>query len=393
MEPTAPNPTPGLPADPVTGPTSDPAAGPAPTSSSSPLVAEPRAGRFFLLTLFVLSLAAFVWVIQIFLLHVVIAAVFATLCYPLQRRLAGWLKGRRGLAAIICTLVILLVLLIPIAFVMNLVIRQGIDVFRTFEPRVRQVLREGDAGLLGEIKRTKILNVVDLSQVDWDEVVADTAKFIGSIAPTVLNRTTRMTFGVVVDLFIVLFTIFYFLRDGEGILERVQRLLPLSEGNKRLLLERFAAISRATVKGTLVIALVQATLGGLTLLAFGYDHWLLWSVVMLVLAALPMVGTGMVLIPAGIIRIIGGDVWTGIAVIAVSVGVVSTVDNLLRPRLVGRDVKMHDLMIFFSTIGGIAVFGLMGFIIGPMVAAIFLTLLDIFSLEYFNRTADARPAP
>ena len=382
MEPNAPRPTP----DPPSEQSSEPPSAPSPHT-------EPRAGRYFLLMLFVIALAAFIWVIKIFLLHVVIAAVFATLFHPLQRRLTGWFRGHRGLAAAVSTLVILLALLAPLSFVLNLVVRQGIDVYHTFEPRVRQVLHEGDAGLLGEIKRTKILGVVDLSQVDWDEVVADTAKFIGSIAPKVLNRTTRMTFGVVVDLFIVLFTIFYFLRDGEGMLERIQRLLPLSERNKVLLAERFAAISRATVKGTLVIALVQATLGGLTLLAFGYDHWLLWSVVMLVLAALPMVGTGMVLIPAGIIRIIGGDVWTGIAVIAVSVGVVSTVDNLLRPRLVGRDVKMHDLMIFFSTIGGIAVFGLMGFIIGPMVAAIFLTLLDIFSLEYFNRTADARPAP
>lgn len=378
MEPNAPRPTPDAPPEP---------------SSASPSGAEPRAGRYFLLTLFVIALAAFIWVIKIFLLHVVIAAVFATLFHPLQRRLTAWFRGRRGLAAAASTLVILLALLAPLFFVLNLVVRQGIDVYHTFEPRVRQVLHEGDAGLLGEIKRTKILGVVDLSQVDWDEVVTDTAKFIGSIAPKVLNRTTRMTFGMVVDLFIVLFTIFYFLRDGEGILDRVQRLLPLSESNKRLLVERFAAISRATVKGTLVIALVQATLGGLTLLAFGYDNWLLWSVVMLVLAALPMVGTGMVLIPAGIIRIFSGDVWSGIAVIAISVGVVSTVDNLLRPRLVGRDVKMHDLMIFFSTIGGIAVFGIMGFIVGPMVAAIFLTLLDIFSLEYFSRPADAPSAP
>jgi predicted PurR-regulated permease PerM len=351
-------------------------------------VTEPRAGRIFLLVLFVLALVAFIWVIQIFLMHIVIAAVFATLFYPLQRRVAGWLRGRRGLAAIICTLVILLALLIPLGFVMNLVVRQGIDVYHSIQPKVQKILQEGDAGLLGELKRTKILGVVDLSEMDWDEVVQNTAKFIGSIAPKVLNRTTQMTFGVVVDLFIVLFTIFYFLRDGEGMLERIQRLLPLSEANKVRLADRFAAISRATVKGTLVIALIQGTVGGLTLLAFGFDNWLLWGVVMVVLAALPMVGTGLVLIPAGIIRIIGGDPWTGVGVIIVSVGVVSTLDNFLRPRLVGRDVKMHDLMIFFSTVGGIAVFGLMGFIVGPMVAAIFLTILDIFSLEYMNKPAD-----
>ena len=343
MEPNVPCPTPDAPSEP---------------SSTPPPGAESRAGRYFLLTLFVLALVAFIWVIKIFLLHIVVAAVFATLFYPLQRRLAGWLKGRQGLAAAFSTLVILLALLIPISFVMNLVIRQAIDVYHTFQPKVQQMLQEGDTGPLGELKKVK----------------------------------TQMTFGVIVDLFIVLFTIFYFLRDGRQILGRIQNLLPLSDTNKQLLASRFAAISRATVKGTLVIALIQGTLGGLTLLIFGFDNWLLWGVVMVVLAALPMVGTGLVLIPSGIYRIVSGDVWQGVAVILVSVLVVSTIDNFLRPRLVGRDVQMHDLLILFSTIGGIAVFGIMGFIIGPMVVALFLTILDIFSLEYMHRAAPVPPA-
>jgi len=377
MEPNVPCPTPDAPSEP---------------SSTPPPGAESRAGRYFLLTLFVLALVAFIWVIKIFLLHIVVAAVFATLFYPLQRRLAGWLKGRQGLAAAFSTLVILLALLIPISFVMNLVIRQAIDVYHTFQPKVQQMLQEGDTGPLGELKKVKILGVVDLSKVDWNELVSSTAKFIGSLAPKIVNRTTQMTFGVIVDLFIVLFTIFYFLRDGRQILGRIQNLLPLSDTNKQLLASRFAAISRATVKGTLVIALIQGTLGGLTLLIFGFDNWLLWGVVMVVLAALPMVGTGLVLIPSGIYRIVSGDVWQGVAVILVSVLVVSTIDNFLRPRLVGRDVQMHDLLILFSTIGGIAVFGIMGFIIGPMVVALFLTILDIFSLEYMHRAAPVPPA-
>ncbi|HOB53888.1 MAG TPA: AI-2E family transporter [Acidobacteriota bacterium] len=376
MEPNAPQPSPDPPSE---------------SSSTPPSDAGPRAGRYFLLTLFVLALVAFIWVIKIFLLHIVVAAVFATLFYPLQRRLAGWLKGRQGLAAAFSTLVILLALLIPISFVMNLVIRQAIDVYHTFQPKVQQVLQEGDAGPLGELKKVKILGVVDLSKVDWNELVSSTAKFIGSLAPKIVNRTTQMTFGVIVDLFVVLFTIFYFLRDGRQILGRIQNLLPLSDTNKQLLASRFAAISRATVKGTLVIALIQGTLGGLTLLIFGFDNWLLWGVVMVVLAALPMVGTGLILIPSGIYRIVSGDVWQGVAVILVSVLVVSTIDNFLRPRLVGRDVQMHDLLILFSTIGGITVFGIMGFIIGPMVVALFLTILDIFSLEYMNRAAPVPP--
>jgi len=147
-------------------------------------------------------------------------------------------------------------------------------------------------------------------------------------------------------------------------------------------MQRFVSVSRATVKGTLVIGLVQGTLGGLTLWIFGVSSPILWGLVMVILSIIPLVGGWLVLYPAAVIQLILGNTWEGVGIIIVTAVVISNVDTLLRPRLVGRDAGMHDLLIFFSTIGGISLFGIMGFIIGPVIAVFFLTILDIYSIEF-----------
>ncbi|NIR53056.1 AI-2E family transporter, partial [candidate division KSB1 bacterium] len=198
----------------------------------------------------------------------------------------------------------------------------------------------------------------------------------------VINKTSRGTFQVVTDLFITLFTMFYFFRDGDRLIQRIKYLSPLNDAHEEELMHRFVSVSRATIKGTLLIGLVQGVLGGLTLWFFGVGSAILWGVVMVFLSVIPLVGSWLVLYPAAIIQLILGNIWQGIGIFLVTVVVIANIDNLLRPRLVGRDAGMHDLMIFFSTLGGISLFGIMGFIIGPVIAVFFLTILDIYSIEF-----------
>ena len=133
--------------------------------------------------------------------------------------------------------------------------------------------------------------------------------------------------------------------------------------------------------------MAQGTFGGLTLAVFGVGHAILWGVVMVILSVIPVVGAWLVLYPAALIQILLGHTWQGVGIFLVTTIVISNIDTLLRPRVVGREAGMHDLMIFFSTLGGIAVFGIMGFIIGPVIAVFFMTLLDIYSIE-FKSTLD-----
>lgn len=197
--------------------------------------------------------------------------------------------------------------------------------------------------------------------------------------------------------FITFFAMFYFFRDGESIVNRLKFLSPLDERYEDQIINRFLSVSRATIKGTLVLAIIKGAMGGITFWIFGVPSPVLWGVIMVLLSIIPLVGGWLVMYPAGIILIVTGDVWQGIAIILIAAIPIGNIDNFLMPKLVGRDTGMHELMVFISTIGGLSVFGIMGFVIGPIIAAMFLTILDVYSVEFrqhleSNSSAGTGPA-
>lgn len=361
-----------------------------PVSQRSQTLERLRAAKFsriYLLLLLLLSGVLFYNVIRIFLVTILLATVFTALFYPLYEKLLVAFKNNQTLSAAVCCLILFLGLIIPVYFVADQVSQEAIRIFNSAVPQVKEIIRQGDRGLLGKIKNYPILKNIDLQDVDWQSSVQDIAKNAGNIIAKVINKTSRGTFQVIADLFITLFTMFYFFRDGEKLIKRIKYLSPLDDVYEEGLIHRFVSVSRATIKGTLLIGTIQGALGGMTFWFCGIDAAILWTVVMIILAIIPLVGSWLVLYPAAIIQLIMGNVWQGVTIILVTVVVISNVDNLLRPRFVGREAGMHDLMIFFSTLGGISVFGIMGFIIGPVIAVFFLTILDIYSIE-FKSTLD-----
>lgn len=159
-------------------------------------------------------------------------------------------------------------------------------------------------------------------------------------------------------------------------------LSPLANKYEDELIQRFVTVSKATIKGTLLIGLLKGVLGAITFWVFGIHGAMLWGVVMVILSVIPMVGFGLVMYPAAIVMMLIGQVWQGIAIFLIAAVIIAQVDNVLGPRIVAREAGMHDLLIFFSTLGGISLFGVMGFIIGPIIAALFVTVLDIYSIEF-----------
>jgi len=321
-------------------------------------------------------------VVKVFVIPILLAAVLTALFYPLYERLLRLFRGRRGLSSIVCCLVLFLGMLVPLYVVADLVSREVIAFYQKAVPAIREIIQQGDAGLLGRIKAWPIFSRVDFSQVDWQASLQDILRNSSRVIATVIDKTSRSTFQVVANLFITLFTLFYFFKDGPDVLKRLKYLSPLDDRHEDELIHRFVSISRATIKGTLVIGVVQGTLGGLTLWIFGVGQPVLWGVVMVILSVIPLVGSWLVLYPAGIIQLIVGNIWQGVGILLVSAIVIGNIDNLLRPRLVGREAGMHDLLIFFSTLGGMSLFGVLGFILGPVIAVFFLTLLDIYSIEF-----------
>lgn len=350
-----------------------------------------KLSRYFFVSILLGATLLFFFMVRTFLVPVLLATVFCTLFYPLFQRLTRLFRGRRSLAAIACCLLLLLGLVLPIYAVADMVVREAIDFYDTAEKQVRVAIEQGDAGPLGRLKRLPFIAELRLDQFDWRAALQNVGTSAGTFIAGLVRDTSAQTIQVLVVLFITLFTMFYFFRDGEDLWRRLKYLVPMEEQYEDAIAQRFAAVSRATIKGTLLIAILQGTLAGLVLWICGVGSPILWGVVATLFSIIPLVGAWLVLYPAAAIQLVTGHIWEGVVILVVTMVVIVNVDNLLRPRLVGQEAGLHDLMVFFSTLGGIGMFGAVGFIVGPVIAALFLAVLDIYSTKFKMELDDLGP--
>ncbi len=350
-----------------------------------------KLSRYFFVSILLGTTLLFFFMVRNFLVPVLLSTVFCTLFYPFFLRLVQLFRGRRSLAAIACCLLLLLGLVLPIYAVADMVVREAIDFYDTAEKQVRIAIEQGDAGPLGRLKRLPFLAELRLDQLDWRSALQNVGTSAGTFIAALIRDTSAQTIQVLVVLFITLFTMFYFFRDGEDLWRRLKYLIPMEEQYEDAIAQRFAAVSRATIKGTLLIAILQGGLAGLVLWICGVGSPILWGVVATLFSIIPLVGAWLVLYPAAAIQLLTGHIWQGVVILVVTMVVIVNVDNLLRPRLVGQEAGLHDLMVFFSTLGGIGMFGAVGFIVGPVIAALFLAVLDIYSTKFKMELDDLGP--
>ena len=250
---------------------------------------------------------------------------------------------------------------------------------------LERVAHGGDSSPLGRLPMFGWLKNLPLDQVDWGAQIQTLLRNLGSTAAAVINRTGTSALQLLFNLVIALFTMFYFFRDGDRIVQRVMYLSPLDKRYEQMFVDRLISVARATLRGSLIVGLVQGTLGALTLWAVGAKAPLLWGVVMAITAMIPMLGTWIILYPNAIVMFSQGRVFAGVVIVLMTALVITNIDNVIRPRLVGKQARMHDLLVFFSTLGGIAAYGLFGFIVGPIVGALLMALLEIYALEFKNQ--------
>jgi predicted PurR-regulated permease PerM len=339
--------------------------------------------RYLLGGLLAILAAVMFFMVKPFMAPIVLAATFATIFFPFYQWLAKRLWKRRSLAALLCCLMLIVGILIPMYLLGYFFANEAKDLYTTAGPKVKEFLgNDSTSNRLQALLPPAAQSLLARSGVDLTAVaknaIANGAKWIGPF----INKTSTGAIGLIANLFIMLFTMFFFFLDGEAFIKRIYRLSPLRPEYTKQLFSRFAQMSRATVKGTLVIGLIQGSLGCLVLLIFGVSSWMLWGLVMVALALIPFLGAWCVLIPAAIIQALQGHLWQGLGIFLCSVIVVSNIDNFLRPRIVGHDVNMHMLLVFFSSLGGIAMFGIVGFIVGPVLAALFMSVIEMYSVEF-----------
>ena len=340
-----------------------------------------RRQKFFIGLLIVASISFFVLLFG-FWQPIFWAAVIGIMFRPVQVRLAARLKGRKSLAAVLTVILIFFTVLVPALFVASAVTAEAAGLYRRIESgefEVGAVVRWVQHLLpqAAEWAAGFGLDLNDLSRKLSDAAVKG-SRFIASLALSAGQNVARF----IVMFFLMLYLLFFVLRDGDVILGHLHRAVPLPDEQERRLFNKFAQVSRATLKGTLVVGLVQGFLGGLIFAALGIQGAVFWGVVMVILSVLPAVGAGLIWGPAAIFLFVGGAWVKGLILVAYGVLVIGLVDNLLRPLLVGRDTKMPDYLILFSTLGGLTLVGITGFVLGPVIAALFLVVWQMFREDF-----------
>ncbi len=337
--------------------------------------------RAFLLFLVVAVTAAFLWMIRAFLVPLLLAATFASLAYPLQERLERRLRGRKGLAASLTLLTVVVVAGLPLAAFGVMLAGQGVKVTAAAGPWLQQTFAER----ADHIEKLQHLPGYALLRPHWSDILARVGNLgaaLGGLAFARLSDITAGTLGFMLDLAIILYAMFFFLASGPDILRRILYLMPLSHEDELQLLTRFRTMARATVKGIFVIGAVQGLAAGLAFAAAGVPSALFWGSVTALASLIPTVGTALVWGPAVIYLLVTGETVAGALVALWCAVVVGGVDNLLRPVLVGKDTQVHELLVLLSTLGGLMLFGLSGLLLGPVLAVMFLTVWDIYGAAF-----------
>jgi len=342
---------------------------------------SPDLQRKIFLFLLAAVTAAFVWILLPFFGAVLWAVALAILFTPLYRVLLGKMPGRRNLAALATLAICLVIVIIPLAVVAVSLVQEA--------SLVTQRIRSGEINFVRYLQQIIgvmpqwLLSLLDRFGLGNLEAmlsrIAQGAAQTGQLIATQALNIGQNTFDFLVSFALMLYMLYFFVRDGAALSKTMREALPMARPHTHFLLNKFTNVIRATIKGNVAVAAVQGALGGLAFWVLGVQGALLWAVLMAFLSLLPAVGAALIWLPVAVYFLATGHVWQGMALIVFGVVVIGLVDNVLRPILVGKDTQMPDYIVLMSTVGGMALFGVNGFVIGPVVAALFMATWDLFA--------------
>ena len=339
-----------------------------------------RASFYILLALVTV---AFAWLLIPYYSAVLWGVILALIFYPVQQWLLRVLRGRRNIAAFLSVLMCICLVILPTLLIFGLLAQEGNSVYQ------RLSTREFDLNTY----ITRILAALPDSLEEWmvrfelGTFAEWRTRITGGILQGSQIFASRLvslgqnTLQFIISFGIMIYLLFFLFRDGDELGEKIRQAIPLSEDYKNQFVEKFAAVIRATVKGNIIIALIQGAIGGITFWLLGIEAALLWGVMMTIFSLLPVVGASLIWAPVAVWFIVNGMWLQAFTLIFVGVLVIGLIDNLLRPPLVGKGTRMPDFVVLISTIGGISLVGINGFVVGPMIAAMFIAAWSLLAQE------------
>ncbi len=338
---------------------------------------NPKSRLLFLLLLALGISVVFLWVTRDFIMPIFIAAVLAGLARPLYRRTVAVVGGRRNLAAGLVIVMSLLLVIIPLLVFLGIIVAQAVEIsglageWATYQMQHSEELR----------KRFFEIPFLEEFIPYQDEIYAKASQLVSKLGSFVAQGLAASALGTA-EAFLMIFVAFYamfcFLNDGAAVLNWTFDRMPLSASDKKRLLSTFSSVSRATIKGTVIVGIVQGGLAGAAFAIAGIKGAFFWAAVMAVMSMIPTFGSALIWVPAVIFLAVTDKTGAAIGLAAWCSVVVGTVDNFLRPLLIGKDTQMPDLLVLVTSLGGLAGFGFFGLVIGPMVGALFLAIWDLW---------------
>ncbi|CAN5648476.1 AI-2E family transporter [soil metagenome] len=347
-------------------------------------ISGPKFRTAFVLILVLGVSALFIAVAWPFLKPLLVGAMFAGLSRPLYGWLTRVLGGRKSLAAALTLLAVFLLIAGPISAFLGLVVRQALGISEHAIPWVQQQFGGASAFNAHDwlVQRFPSLAEYVPDQTQIMDSLGNAAKSVGGGLVAGVSRFTAGTATFLLNLFVMFYAMFFFLRDGRKIIEKIFYYAPLRHADEMRVLDRLNSITRATIKGTLVIGAIHGALAGLGFWVAGIEGAAFWGTIMAILSIVPGIGAALIWIPGVIYLYLTGQSLAATLLLVWCAAVVGTVDNILRPILVGKDAKIPDLLILVGTLGGLFLFGPIGFIVGPIVCGLFLTVWEIYGTTF-----------
>jgi predicted PurR-regulated permease PerM len=318
---------------------------------------------------------AFLYMLKPFFTPLFWAAVIAGIFKPIYDRLLVKLNPNLSASLMLC--LIALIILLPAAVIASLLVAESLQIYDAISADT-DAIEQKVRGAISVLTNHPYIRQLNVDDQFFMEKFRDAIKNIANYIFVHLSDFTQNTVVFLIQFGVMIYALYFFFRDGDRILRRAIRMCFLESGRGKILYKKFVATARATLRVTMLLGGLQGISGGIIFYITGIEGAMIWGLLMVVMAILPGIGCAIIWAPAGVIMLLGGHVWEGVTILTFGVVVISLGDNLLRPMLIGSDVELHPLLIFLSTLGGLVVFGLSGFVIGPIIASLFLAIWDMY---------------
>jgi len=331
-------------------------------------------------TALILVTVAFLYIIKPFFYPIFWAAIIAGIFYPVFKKINSTFKYS-NISSLATILIVLVIIIIPVTLLSSLILKESVNIYDSLASNQGPIVSTVK-NVFSWVQNNPITDKLNLDEQQVTAKLTEIAKTITDFIFTAAKNLTQNSLTFLIMFIIMIYTLFFFLKDGEKLLKKLMRIFPLGDKHEVIMYKKFTSTARAVLKGTLIVGAIQGFLGGLLFYVVGIEGALIWGVIMMLLSVVPSLGSYIIWLPAALIMFVLGNIWQGVLVVIFGALVISTIDNFLRPILVGKDTQMHPLLILFSTLGGLLFFGISGFIIGPIVTALLLSLWEMYEQYY-----------